>query len=363
MPSEPGGAWRLARRLRDLRVNEWPDTTITQQHLATAFTAKAAVGHTTVSSWESLTSPKTPPVLRLDQYALFFCSRRSMAGAPHLLDVDGLDEDEEARYAELRAELLDLHARVQEDAPVEEERRALLSFPDDEPVVVICPQAPASVLGALANEEDVNHNRLHRYADLDALIEMFGHLRALNPRRHVLHRLSVDVQQIELQNHLVLIGGIGWNRTVRTILKKLRELPIEQYDDPRLKTGEPFRVTKDVDREEKIHFPVTEEFDGRTEMVEDVALVARLANPFNSSRTLTICNGVHSKGVLGAVMTLTDETVRPNNEQYLARRFPAGAFAMLVSVPVVSGKVLAPDLQNAETRLFEWAPEPAATGG
>ncbi len=123
----------------------------------------------------------------------------------------------------------------------------------------------------------------------------------------------------DLQNHLVLLGGIGWNPTVRRILFELKKLPIEQIEDERLSTGEVFRVKKGEDREELIYFPETEEYDGKIEVLEDLALIARLPNPFNSSRTLTICNGVHSRGVLGAVLTLTDETVRPANEKYIAK--------------------------------------------
>ena len=36
-------------------------------------------------------------------------------------------------------------------------------------------------------------------------------------------------------------------------------------------------------------------------LLEDVAMLARLPNPFNALRTLTYCNGIHSRGVLGAV--------------------------------------------------------------
>jgi hypothetical protein len=287
-----------------------------------------------------------------------------MHGQPHLLTLDELDEDERARFQYLEEELLGLHAAILEESalPTTEVRRAVLAFDDPGPVVIIGPRAPDEVLGALGNEDDVNHNRLHRYADLDALIEIFGHLRALNPEMHVLHRLSSDVQQAELQNHLVVLGGVGWNRTVKRVLAHLDALPVEQIEDPLVTTGEVFRLKKTADQDEqRTFYPVTEEVDGREEVVEDLALVARLPNPFNYSRTLTICNGIHSKGVLGAVLTITDETVRPANEQYLASRFPSGAFAMLVKVPVVSGKVLAPDLQNPSSRVFEWSPD-APTG-
>jgi hypothetical protein len=166
------------------------------------------------------------------------------------------------------------------------------------------------------------------------------------------------VQQAELQNHLVLLGGIAWNRTAKRIQAQLRTLPIEQIEHPQLRTGEVFQLRKSINLEEATFFPAREDNDDdQSEIVEDVALVARLPNPFNVRRTLTICNGIHSKGVMGAVLTLTDETVRPANEAYLAEKFPAGAFAILVRVPVVGGQVLAPDLQNSYTRLFEWSPE------
>jgi hypothetical protein len=358
MASEKDGAVRLARRLRDLREHEWPETSVTQAHLARALSAQSRVAPATLSSWESATNPKTPTTPRLNAYARFFATRRSLEGGPHLIPFDELDDDERDRFQELEEELLDLHGAVgEESARPPEVRRALLDFADPGPIVIICPEVPEGVLGPLAKEDDVNHNRLHKYADLDALLEIFGHLRAVNPETHVLSRLPSDVQQSELQNHIVVLGGIGWNRTVRRILSQLGQLPIEQIEDPRLETGDVFRVKKAENREERTYFPVTEEYEGRSEVVEDLALLARLPNPFNYSRTLTICNGVHSKGVLGAVLTVTDETVRPANEQYLAQRFPSGAFAMLIKVPVVSGQALAPDLQNPDARVFEWTPD------
>lgn len=352
------GAVRLARRLRELRLSEWSDVELPRADLALALSTQGRVASATLSSWESLSAPKTPPLARLNAYAVFFATRKSLDGKPHLVALDDLDSAERERLSELRQELLALHAAIQEGNTGDEARRALLHFEDAGPVVIICPEAPLDSRGPLAEETNVNHTRLHRYADIDGLIELFGHIRALNPHMHVLHRLSTDVQQVELQNHIVLLGGIGWNRTVRRILSELKRLPIEQFEDDALTTGEVFRVKRSEDREEQTYFPVMEEIDGVSELVEDLALLARLPNPFNSGCTLTICNGVHSRGVVGAVLTLTDETVRSANERYLAKRFPNGDFAMIIRVPVVSGKVLAPDLQNPLNRVFEWSPDP-----
>lgn len=351
----------LASRLRELR-EEWADVNLTQVKLATALGKERRVAPATLSSWENANNPKPPPAARLKAYARFFATRRSLEGEPHLLALTELDEKERERFDELEQELLELHAALANDddpsPPVEDTRRLLLSFDDPEPlpgpIVILCPEAPAGSRGPLADKNDINYTRLHRFADADALLETFGHIRSLNPKRQVLHRLPGDVRSSDLQGHLVILGGIGWNPTLRRIQSELiKRLPIEQFEDPSLPTGEVFRVRKG-EGDERTYFPKTDETDG--ELTDDIGLIARIPNPYNSRRTLTICNGVHSTGVLGAVLALTDESVRVGNETYLANHYPRGEFAMLVWVPVLSGTVLAPDLMNPEARIFEWSP-------
>jgi hypothetical protein len=359
-----GAALRLAGRLRQLREREWPGTTLTQAQLAGALSAQSKVAPATLSTWESTTNPKTPPTARLNAYARFFATRRSLDGTPHLLPVDELDADERKRFEQLQAELYELHAALDEAVPPTAGRRLLLSFDDTGPIVIVCPEVPKNAQGSLANEKDLNYTRLHRFADADALLQIFGHIRALNPERIVLHRLPSDTQKSDLQHHLVILGGVGFNSTLRRIQSELGErLPVQQFEHPELSTGDVFRVRDEASGEETTYFPtMTQVGDGVVELTEDVGLIARLINPFNSSRTLTICNGVHSTGVMGAVTTLTDETVRPENEEFLAERYPTGEFAMLVKVPVVDGSALAPDLKNPKVRLFEWSP-PARVDG
>ena len=184
--------------------------TLTQAQLGRALNN---VSPAAISSWESPIHPKTPPKARLRDYARFFATRRSVERPPHLLAAEELAAEEQNRCAELEAELVALLPATPERKATPDERRALLSFDDTGPIVIICPEAPPDARGPLADENDFNYARLHRYADLDALIEIFGHIRALNPERHVLHRLPSDVQQAELQNHLILLGGIAWNST------------------------------------------------------------------------------------------------------------------------------------------------------
>jgi hypothetical protein len=63
-----------------------------------------------------------------------------------------------------------------------ESRKVRRSFQFDAgPVIVICPTAPPDVQGPLADQQDPNFTKMRQYGDLDALIELYGHLRAENP--------------------------------------------------------------------------------------------------------------------------------------------------------------------------------------
>jgi hypothetical protein len=345
---EPSQAVRLARTLRELRESEWPEVMITQAQLAQALSAESRVASATLSSWESVTNPKTPTPRRLISYARFFASRRSLDPEPHLIPEDEFTPDERERFRELEAELLGL---LNTSTP---ERRSTFSF-DEGPITIICPEAPAEERGRLADPANPNFNRLHHFADLDALLEMWGHVRAENPRLKAVPKLPDEVVADDLSGHVILLGGIGWNRVTRRFQTAIGQVPIMQIEDPELDTGEIFTV-KDSDGERSFYPQWDDPPDGRKELIEDVAHIARLHNPFHSSRTLTICNGIHSRGVLGAVRCLTDAAVRDANERYLAERFPDGRFAILVRVPVVTNETLSPDLQDRATRLYEWAP-------
>jgi hypothetical protein len=224
------------------------------------------------------------------------------------------------------------------------------------PVVVICPDAPTKVQGSLAKEDDPNFTKLQQYGDLDALIQLYGHLRAENPTVDVLYKLASEVVPDDYGSHVILLGGIGWNEATRHIEGFLGQVPIRQMAVTDLETGEIFRV-ENADGVQSFYYPENEELGDRKELVADVAYVARLRNPFQFDRTLTICNGIHSRGVVGAVRCFTDPTVREHNEKYLADQFPKGEFAILLRVRVVGSETMSPDLRDSAARLYEWEPQ------
>ena len=119
---------------------------------------------------------------------------------------------------------------------------------------------------------------------------------------------------------MILLGGIGWNKVTARFQRAISQVPIEQTAVDDLETGEIFSVD-DGRRSLRTFYPEYEDLGEGKELIADVGYIARLRNPFKINRTLTICNGIHSRGVFGAVRCLTDASVREENEKYLADRF------------------------------------------
>ena len=342
-------ALKLARALRDLRESTWSDHVLTQAQLANALSTEGRVATATVSSWESATNPKTPPASRLRAYARFFCTRRSLEGEePHLIPEAQLTAAELNQFKNLESMLLKLLNP--------EDRKPFHIFQFEAgPVMVICPDVPPEARGPLADEKNPNFTKMQQYGDLDALMELYGHLCTQNSSLEVFHRLASEaVYSDDLSSHVILLGGIGWNKVTRHIQSIIKQVPITQVAVDDLKDGDIFCV-KTANGTQSF-YPEYADLGGGKELIADVAYVARFRNPFRIKRTLTICNGIFSHGVLGAVLGLTDPQAREENEKYLADKFPDGEFAMLLRVPVVDNKTLAPDLQDPEARLYEWAP-------
>lgn len=166
-----------ARRLRQLRLQQWPDARLTQEKLATTFSTEESLASVTVSSWESYTSPKAPPRHRLQAHARFFATPRSVEAEPRLLPYAELTADEQAAYTKLETELFRLRSLASGD---EEEITFNRSwrFTDTGRVTLICAELPYRQKSPLAEPSDPNYTELQAFADLDALMELHGHTRA-----------------------------------------------------------------------------------------------------------------------------------------------------------------------------------------
>jgi hypothetical protein len=342
---------RLAKRLRQLREEHWPDYQVTQAVLAKAL---GGLGPASVSSWESAVAPKLPPPDRLRAYAHFFATHRSVEGSePRLLDLGELTNDEQAARQALEDELLSLRNEVRNPAHKPEvEPGKSWRFADAGPLTIVCAQLPEEVAGSFADPDDPNYTELQSFADLDSLIELWGHIRSENPTMDVSFKTSPKVVADDLSGHLVLLGGIAWSEVTQR-LSEMTLMPVRQVIDPEVETGEIFVIDDEGGR----RFMPTWRDESRKTLAEDVGLLARIPNPLNTGRTLTICNGVHSRGVLGAVRSLTDRRLRDSNEQYISQCFgDSRSFAILLRIPVIGAQAMTPDFNARGCVLYQWSP-------
>ncbi len=355
----------LARHLRALRVRHWPDIRITQQQLADAL----GVSVPSISSWESLNNPAPPPDNRLSAYAAFYATRRSVATDPYrVLDEDELDEDERAERNRLHEELFELRygvpvplgagaPRIPLAGPGDAIGGGAWYFPDGRPITIVCARLPQILREKMpyADPQDPDYIRAYTYADLDSLIELHGHIRAVNPPSQVNIRTADALEGDDYTTHLVLLGGVDWNPVLRDILRRLA-LPIRQ----RGRKDAPYEGYFEAgEGKQRRQFAATlETQESRRTLVEDVAHFFRGANPYNVKRSVTICNGLFGRGTYGAVRALTDARFRDRNETYLRKRFPdQRSYSVLARVLIVNGETVTPDWSEPENRLHEW-PEP-----
>jgi transcriptional regulator with XRE-family HTH domain len=344
----------LARRLKALREECWPGQGMTQHQLAEALGGKKALSISLISSWESPLTPAVPPVQRLAAYAGFFATRRSVEQEPfRLLLMSQLTDDERGRRDDLLRELTELRtAAVREPAvrvaAANSPGTGVWHFPDLRTVTIVCAQLPAELRVSYADPSSPDYVELYTYADLDALIELYGHIRAFNPAIQVNFRTALELTPDDYTTHLVLLGGVDWNAVTRKLLERV-ELPVSQVARDEKSDISGFEVRQDGSPQ-----LLAPQFDENGQLVEDVAHVYRGLNPFNVKRTVTICNGTYGRGTLGAVRSLTDSRFRDRNEAYLKSHFAdADAFSIITRVSVVMGQVVTPDWTVPGTLLHE----------
>jgi transcriptional regulator with XRE-family HTH domain len=388
----------LARRLRELREASWPDMKVTQPQLARAMGGDRSLSVALISSWESRTNPKIPPIPRLEAYATFFATPRSVDGpVPRLLNLSELTDEEQDVRGYLERELLHLRGAAMHSADTSALRsigvgspgvaeadqlteadqlaealnEGLWRFGDGRPVTIVCAQLPAELLARMPYSDPADPTRLgldefaadqtseyialYTYADLDALFELYGHVRAANPISQVNLRAANQLKPDDYTTHLVALGGTDWNVATKAVLDRFG-LPVRQVADWDSPEGPYFEVGEGTSAIR--HHPRVDWSGEQKILREDVALFSRGPNPYNRRRTVTLCSGMHGSGSYGAVRALTDARFRDRNGEYVRSRFgDSQPFCILTRVTVENGIPLTPDWTEPTNRLFEWSAE------
>ncbi len=352
-PSIP--ARRLAERLRDLREREYGQ--FTQKQLARALGGADPLSIATISQWEKPGSGRLPPPQRLGAYARLFCTSRSFAsGTPRLLREGELSEQERERQAELYTELLSLRELALETQAGTSAGHggSIWRFPDGKAVSIVCSDAPAPP--SYASPGHLNYSRYARYADLDALIEVFGQLRSDNQASMIRILSSEGLVGDFALNHLVFIGGAA----VRSIHGFFTlDIPLPAPEEIPNTETHLFRCA--IGEEER---ELTSTRDDRGALVQDVGLIARGPHPVVPERTVTVLSGITSRGVHGAALCFIDSRLKDTNEQYLKDAFGnTDAFCIAMNVPVRNNVALPPNLWREDVRLYEWSDGTGARWG
>jgi hypothetical protein len=171
-------------------------------------------------------------------------------------------------------------------------QRGIWNFTDSGPMSIVCAELPQNMTGPLTSSADPNYTELQSFADLDALMELYGHIREENPGMGIFVKVGPQLAHDDLVGHLVLLGGVIWNEIAGT-MSEVANLPVRQVAHPELLSGEIF--VAEIEGKEHQFWPRWTDAQ-RTKLAADVGMLARVRNPLNSNRTLTICNGIHSRG-------------------------------------------------------------------
>jgi transcriptional regulator with XRE-family HTH domain len=338
---------QFARRLRELREFELGEK-LTQEELANAFSARRSLSGAAVSTWENGESDKRPSDSRLLQYALLFSSPEHLKPKPHVPSESTLDKEARQQFYELRRELHRLREEADHEARRERSATAPAATPRNDvwhhersaDIMVVTSQIPDDALPDNARAHSVNYSRLARYGNVDAFFELYVKLAAMGYQNR--HHRSADDRGIDLDYNLVLVGGPSFNRLTRTFLQLL-DVPFSQDVQPR---GNPEYFVLADGTEVRPH--VADFPDGEQELVEDVGLFVRAANPTNPDTDVTICSGCYTAGSLAAVRAFTHADVaQPNIDAIRGRIGQVTDFFALFRVPVVNGRIPPPRLASS----------------
>ncbi|HEY1572862.1 MAG TPA: helix-turn-helix transcriptional regulator [Pseudonocardiaceae bacterium] len=347
MPGGDDERSALAHRLRKLRLGHWPGRPIKQADLANVMGVTASA----MSSWENAGDTNRPPPLeRLESYATFFATERSIADVPYrLLALGELTADERACRERLAQELGQLRERIVE--PKAWQGSGIWHFPDGGDVTIVCAKLPDDLTASMpyTNPTDPDHVSLYSYADPDSLLELHGHIRANNPLSSVKHSAGEEFAFSQYKTHLAVLGGVDWNANTRYFIDQAN-IPVRQL--PRVDDADVggFAVG------EQVYRPTLRQHADETILVEDVCHILRTPNPYDSRRTLTMCNASYGRGTLAAVLAFTHQDVRDENESYLRDRFRgAETFSILARVRIGgAGLVVSPRLTDPDVVLHTW---------
>jgi transcriptional regulator with XRE-family HTH domain len=225
----------LAERLKLLRQSGL-SRALTQREVAAALGRDKPLSLALISSWE--TGKALPPDERLRDLARLYAPGAAGDG-PALLDDARLGPAGRETRERLERELFALRDQAETSTwhrPGARPEQAagpdggMWHFPDGNEVCIIGSRLPDYVLSGVeyADYRHPNHIKMLHYADADALVEVFGHVRASNPGSKVTFKTWEEMVPDDWSKHVVVLGG-DWNMAAQWYRRRV-DLPVEFVD-------------------------------------------------------------------------------------------------------------------------------------
>ncbi len=229
----------------------------------------------------------------------------SRPGPPRLLRDDELTEQERERESELYDELLALRERAQSTGPAASvareqpaPRASQLDLEHSGRARRSASYVPMRRIPLLTPvTSHLNYSQYARFADLDALLEVFGQVKADNPESWIRILSPASLAADFALNHLIIIGGAAVEKAAPGFTQ---DVPLPAVQIVPLPTGLPGETHVFRYETEGLEFGSSYTEDGT--LTRDIGFIARAPHPIVPDRTVTVVGGITSRGVHGAVL-------------------------------------------------------------
>ena len=187
-----------------------------------------------------------------------------------------------------------------------------------------------------------NYIYLDNLSDKDTILELSILLSKIYPSMTLRFYCSDNVPPVCLEDHLILVGGIGTAEVDNNIIAKqfFKHLGIQLI----------------YPNENTISF-AGEEY--KTEISSgiisrDYGFFGRLPNPLNRKRRIFCIQGIHTFGVLGAMRCFSLHPDAQGNHRLVNAYFDSkDYFAALFPVDILQGQVIVPKINNSHFKEME----------
>jgi len=221
-----------------------------------------------------------------------------------------------------------------EQKSVKETIRDLWSFGEDNPTLINIVAPDTRRREGLPDKNYPDYSFMEFLGDKDTVVEVSMQLARLYPQTNIIRYPCCDFPSQSRTTPIVVIGGphgeggIGGN-TLTMELMEYWKLPIQYTDDLEglIINGQIYRA----------------EYDKQDNLSVDYGVVARLPNPWDPKKRILMIQGIHTFGVLGITLAITNSIEGKANSGLIVNNCGIDPiFFCCCKVPVISGLALVP---------------------